>query len=395
MTPAKALIVDKDHDFQRIAPAALDDLGFESIHVVSDGNDAIATVSAKPEAFDLILCGLQVSDMDGIMVIRELGKLGYKGQVIIVSNQDAILRESVFQMGKLANLNMKGTLSKALFADGIRHLIECESQTTVGTCHAIERHQLLHALDAKQLVPFFQPKIDLRTNRVSGFEVLCRHIGEDGKVSAPMPYIKSAMACSLIGSLTKLMIEQVIDKAAGWDRYIGEFNLAINMSPACILNPNLPDRFTNKFKSAGFDPRMITIEVTEDRLIEDRAVILEVLARLRLAGFNLSLDDFGVGAASIHQLLRFPFHEVKVDRQFVKNAVADEFSRLTIETAVKLSSLRGMSVVAEGVEDESMLDVVRHLGAATAQGFFYSPAIHADHVLDWVSEHNRAWSLAA
>ena len=140
---------------------------------------------------------------------------------------------------------------------------------------------------------------------------------------------------------------------------------------------------------------MITFEVTEDRLLEEQAVILEVLSRLRLAGFKLSLDDFGTGAASIEQLRKFPFHEVKVDRQFVQNAVKDEFSRFTVEAAVKLSKLRGMSVVAEGVETEDVLDMVRDLGATTAQGYLYSAALAPENVLDWVSAHNKAWTLAA
>lgn len=392
---ASALIIDDDELFQCVAQASLQELGFSSIHTAGDGVEGLAAVLSAPEAFDLILCDLQMPNMDGAKAIRELGEMHYNGQIVIISSEDSILRESVFQMGKLANVNIKGALSKPLILEDLKQLLECDKQSSFGNVETIEREGLLYALEARQLKPFYQPKINLGTNRVEGFEVLCRHVDENGAVSAPMPYIQSAMTCSLIGTLTRTMIEQVTEEASSWKSHLGEFNLAINMSPACILNPNLPDRITQKFKSAGFDPSMVTFEVTEDRLLEEQGVILEVLSRLRLSGFKLSLDDFGTGAASIEQLRRFPFHEVKIDRQFVQNAVTDEFSRLTVEAAVKLSKLRGMSIVAEGVETAEMLSMVRQLGATTAQGFFYSPALPPEHILDWVSEHNKNWSLAA
>lgn len=390
-----ALIIDDDELFQCVAKVALEELGFTSIQTASDGAVGLSAVLEAPDAFDLILCDLQMPNMDGAKAITELSQMGCKSQIIIVSGEDAILRESVFQMGQLSNANIKGALAKPLVLDELKQLVDCDEKVASEEIEPIERDGLLHALETRQLKPFYQPKIDLSNNRVEGFEVLCRHVGNDGAVSAPMPYIQSAMTCSLIGTLTRSMIEQVTQDAASWKSRLGEFNLAINMSPACILNPNLPDRISNKFRSAGFDPRMITFEVTEDRLLEEQAVILEVLSRLRLAGFKLSLDDFGTGAASIEQLRRFPFHEVKIDRQFVQNSVTDEFSRLTVEAAVKLAKLRGMTVVAEGVETEDMLRMVTKLGATTAQGFLYSPALPPEHVLDWVSDHNRVWSVAA
>lgn len=389
-----ALVIDDDELFQNVAQASLEALGFESVYAANDGVEGLAAVLAAPEAFGLILCDLQMPNMDGAKAIRELGQMGYKGQLVIISSLDAALRESVFQMGTLANVNVKGTLAKPLILDDLKQLVDCDQLVSSNNVETIEREDLLNALETRQLRPFYQPKINLSTNRVEGFEVLCRHVGNDGTVSAPAPYIQSAMTYSLIGTLTQSMIEQVTQEASSWTSHLGEFNLAINMSPACIQNPNLPDRISRKFKSAGFDPSMITLEITEDRLLENQAVIQEVLSRLRLAGFKLSLDDFGTGAAGVQQLRRFPFHEVKIDRQFVQNSVTDEFSKLVVETAVKLSNLCGMSVVAEGVETEDMLRFVRQLGATTAQGFFYSPALAPEHVLDWVSQHNRNWSIA-
>lgn len=390
-----ALIIDDDEIFQSVALASLEELGFTDLQTAGDGEEGLAAVLSATRSFDLILCDLQMPNMDGAKFIRELGEMSYDGQIVIISGEDEILRDSVSQMGKLANVNIKGALGKPLVLQDLKQLVDCGQQRSAPRAAEIGRETLLHALETQQLKPFYQPKINLRTNRVEGFEVLCRHVDENGAVSAPMPYIQSAMACSLIGTLTRTMIEQVTGEASSWQSHLGEFNLAINMSPACVLNPNLPDRITQKFKSAGFDPSMITFEVTEDRLLEEQAVILEVLSRLRLSGFKLSLDDFGTGAASIEQLRRFPFHEVKIDRQFVQNAVTDEFSRLTVEAAVKLSKLRGMSVVAEGVETTEMLSLVRRIGATTAQGFFYSPALPPEHILDWVSDHNKAWSVAA
>lgn len=390
-----ALIIDDDPLFQQVAELALQKCGFSSVCTANDGVEGIELLKAASRNIDLVLCDLEMPNMDGARVISELAGMGFPGKIIIVSGTDFVVWESVLRMGKLANANIVGALRKPFKIEKLRHLIDRPKRLPGNGAYLIERECLVDALETRKLKPFFQPKIDLSSFQVTGFEVLCRHVSDDGTISPPLPYIDSATCHSMIGSLTKSMIDQTIEQTADWNEHIGEFGLAINMSPSCILNPDLPDRITRKFESAGVDPRTITFEVTEDRLMAEQPVILEVLSRLRLAGFNLSLDDFGTGAASIEQIRKFPFHEVKIDRQFILNATYDEFSYLTIEAAVKLSKLRGMTVVAEGIETEESLQLVKQLGVSSAQGFLFSPAIAPDAVLDWVRDHNAAHSVAA
>lgn len=390
-----ALIIDDDPLFHTVAEAALRDCGASSVSAAEDGLSGLESIRSNPTGIDLVLCDLEMPGMDGAKLIRELANIGFAGKIVIVSGTELGLRESVFQMAKLANANVVGALGKPLVLNELKALLSCQQLAPDLDEIPVARECLTHALESGELKPFFQPKVDLSSLQVTGFEVLCRHVSHDKKVSPPMPFIRSAMCHSMIGSLTRCMIEQTIEQTANWQGTLGDFGLAINMSPACILNPELPDRLTHKFKSAGIDPSRVTFEVTEDRLMEEQSVILEVLSRLRLCGFNLSLDDFGTGAASIEQIRRFPFNELKIDRGFVANASSDEFSRLTVQAAVKLASLRGVKTVAEGVETESTLQLMKRMDISEAQGFFFAPALPASEVLDWVSDHHAAYSSAA
>jgi EAL domain-containing protein (putative c-di-GMP-specific phosphodiesterase class I) len=390
-----ALVIDDDELFHEIASSALKGCGFDVVRTALDGLQGLKILDETPDEVDLILCDLQMPILDGAKVITELGKRTYGGQVIIISGEHTNILQSVLRMANHLSLNVRGALAKPLNPTELNRLVDCHKLHDHRALEEVSRESLERALETRMLTPFFQPKVDLRTKRVTGFEVLARHVDEDGRVSAPLPFIKSAMACSLIGTLTRSMIEQVLENTRSWSKPLGTFGLSINMSPTCILNPNLPDKISQKFRSAGFDPSRVTFEITEDRLLEDQAVTLEVLSRLRLAGFKLSLDDVGTGYASIEQIRTFPFNEVKIDRQFVMEADHDAFARFTVESVVKLSALRGISVVAEGVETKEAAELMRGLGADIAQGYLYSPALPPDEVLDWVQKYYSHTSIAA
>jgi len=118
-------------------------------------------------------------------------------------------------------------------------------------------------------------------------------------------------------------------------------------------------------------------------LLERKAPILEVLSRLRLAGFKLSVDDFGAGSTSIEQLKLFPFNELKIDQQFIQTAANDEFSRVTVRSSVALAAMSDMMVVVEGIETEEMLKIAVGAGADEGQGYYFSRPLPPSDVIGW------------
>ena len=250
------------------------------------------------------------------------------------------------------------------------------------------RHALKEVLSKRLVVPYYQPKFCIKTRKVSALEVLARFFSADGEELSLEAGLKAAEQYGFMQEFTFVLIDQVIDHVNNWKAEGLEFDLSINISPAMLCNLDLPDLIGGRFKSAGIDLQAITLEVTEERLLDYDANVLEVLSRLRLLGFKLSIDDFGTGATSIEQLRLYPFNELKIDKSFVQGANADLFARTTIEASTRLAAMLDMIIVAEGVETEAELDFVKKAGAHMVQGFLISKALPADELAGWIVNFN-------
>jgi EAL domain-containing protein (putative c-di-GMP-specific phosphodiesterase class I) len=149
------------------------------------------------------------------------------------------------------------------------------------------------------------------------------------------------------------------------------------------------DFVTGLATEAGVPPEELVLEVTESRLLEDLRAPLEVLTRLRLKQFHLSIDDFGTGHSSLTQLSTIPFDELKIDRSFVHRAWADTTLRAMYDASLGLAKQLGMMVVAEGVEDQEDWDFLVQTGCHLAQGYFIARPMPADEVPAWMETWNR------
>jgi EAL domain-containing protein (putative c-di-GMP-specific phosphodiesterase class I) len=151
-------------------------------------------------------------------------------------------------------------------------------------------------------------------------------------------------------------------------------------------------RIMSVLDETGLSPHMVTLEVTENQFVKYSADVLEVLSRLRIKGFRLSVDDFGTGATSFEQLRLYPFSELKLDRIFVQDVLTDSFARLAVATSLKLARLPNMSVVAEGVETQEQLDYFRKAGATFAQGYLIARPLAGQDVMAWLQENHGQWT---
>ena len=163
--------------------------------------------------------------------------------------------------------------------------------------------------------------------------------------------------------------------------------MSINVSMNNLASLEFPDFIAGRAAAAGVSPEEVVLEVTESRLMKDLRAPLEVLARLRLKRFSVSIDDFGTGHSSLAQLRDFPFDELKVDRGFVHGAFEDETLRAIYQASLGLARQLNMDVVAEGVEDRDDWDFVRRTHCSLAQGYFIARPMPADALPGWL----RVW----
>ena len=170
--------------------------------------------------------------------------------------------------------------------------------------------------------------------------------------------------------------------------------VAVNLSMDNLVSLDFLDLVVGLAAKAGVPPQMMELEVTESRLMEDLRTPLEILTRLRLKRFRLSIDDFGTGHSSLAQLRDLPFDELKIDQSFVHGAWNNEKLRAMFDSSLGLARQLGMEVVAEGVEDQADWDFVRKTGCEIAQGYFIARPMPAADLPGWIQSWQTTFGIS-
>ena len=230
---------------------------------------------------------------------------------------------------------------------------------------------ILQALERDEIVPFFQPVVELRKGRLLGFEILARwHHAEHGPI-LPSNFISLAEDSGLIGRLT----DQVCRKAFEASHLLSEqLTLALNISPVQMRDSGLPAQVYENAQAGGFPLSRLIVEITESALHYDLGTAQNVAAALKAMGCKLALDDFGTGYSSLRHLQSMQFDEIKIDRSFVQEMTTERNSRKIVAAIIGLGQSLGLDTIAEGVETEEQADMLIWLGCEQGQGWRYGKA---------------------
>jgi EAL domain-containing protein (putative c-di-GMP-specific phosphodiesterase class I) len=230
----------------------------------------------------------------------------------------------------------------------------------------------------------FQPKIAVDTGRLIGAEALARWQHPTRGLLPPSEFIPALERTSLIEPFTTHVLTQALKQARTWIDDLCPIPVAVNVSTRCLLDTTFPETVAQCLVAAGVPGELLCVEITESTILADPEVTIDVLRRIRALGVRASIDDFGTGYASMAYLKILPVDEVKVDRSFVKDMVTAGTDRTLVESAIELGHNLGLTVVAEGVEDQATLKALKRLGCDAAQGFFFAKALDAATFLSWV-----------
>jgi EAL domain-containing protein (putative c-di-GMP-specific phosphodiesterase class I) len=243
---------------------------------------------------------------------------------------------------------------------------------------------VLAAISNGEFVNYYQPQVTAPTGQLVGVETLVRwHHPVDGLVF-PDQFIGIAEEHGLINDLTAAVLAEAMSQLKAWRNAGLLLRVAINISMDNLASLEFPDFVASLAAEANVAPRNVILEVTESRLMKDPRATLEILTRLRLKRFSLSIDDFGTGHSSLSQLRDFPFDELKVDRGFVHGASQNETIRAIYLASMGLAKQLNMVSVAEGVEDRADWDFLRGTGCKLAQGYFIAKPMPAGALADWI-----------
>ena len=233
----------------------------------------------------------------------------------------------------------------------------------------------------------YQPKVDARTGQVTGVEALARWTHPALGAIAPDEFIPLAEASGLMAPLTATVLRQSLTACKGWQRRGGRIGVAVNVSAETVLDPSFVTQIAAIITAVGIDPELLTLELTEGVVVEDPILAAVRMHELRNFGVNLSVDDFGTGYSSLTYLKGLPVNEVKIDKGFIDDIVADQGDRAVVRAVVDIAHTLGMRVVAEGIEQEDQQQVLAALGVDEMQGYLHARPMAAVDMSAWLRRH--------
>lgn len=367
------LVLDDEPDICMFITDVAGDAGFNCVSANSfEDFKNLYSPGASVVVVDLVL-----GESDGIEVLRYLAGCGCEADIIPISGYDGRTLNTAHELASALGLNVPGHLQKPIRLAQLEDLLarcgpRMAPEPRTPAAYTPTSVELKNALEEEQFELHYQPKIDIKTGAAVGFEALVRWQHPDNGLLSPASFLDGIESGGLMEELTWLVVRRSLrDYREIFSDVEPLPALAINMSADTLTDLGLPDKISMLAQKEHVPADRIVIEVTESGFMGELAKALDILARLRLKGIGLSIDDFGNGYSMLQQLRRVPANELKVDKSFVQSMDTKD-SAVIVRKAIELGHEFGMDVVAEGVETPGQLADLKDLGCDTAQGFLFS-----------------------
>jgi EAL domain-containing protein (putative c-di-GMP-specific phosphodiesterase class I) len=339
-----------------------------------------AALTAQPPS--VVFLDLQMPGCDGIELLHVLANAKCRAKIVLMSGFDARVLALACGIGRDLELDMGEPLQKPIRPAALRLLLS----TLRSKSFQADAAGLQEALDKQHLELFYQPLLTLKTRKTIGFEALVRWRHPEFGIVMPDRFIALAEQEGLIGPLTERVLDLAAAQIATWRRLGIDTVVSVNISAANIVT-ELPDQLVRLCTLHDIPPSLLSLELTETAAMGNRALMLEVLTRVRLKGFRLAIDDFGTGYSSLVQLHRLPFTELKIDQSFVGGMASSEEASVIVGAIVNLGHSLHLELIAEGIETEDLLKRLVAMNCQTGQGYFFSRPMPASEVPDWIDKH--------
>jgi EAL domain-containing protein (putative c-di-GMP-specific phosphodiesterase class I) len=385
------VLVVEDHDIEReMIVEHVRALNPKDVYSANDGQNALDLLSSSP--VDVIISDFDAPSLDGLEFMRRLGEGGACRSVIIASAIPPALLTATEAMTRSYGVNLLGIVQKPVTSHALEMLLvrhappagSVETASAPKRQHALE--EIIDGLQQDQFEPFFQPKVEFATRRLVGAEALARWNHPLQGTVSPGAFVDTLEQTGNIDQLMSLMLRKGIAFSVALKAAGQESSLAVKLPVNSLGNEQLANQLNEIVCAQNIKPEHVCFEISESVVTGDAAAARENLAPLSSRGFVLSLDHFGTGKTSAHQLKRMPFSELKIDRSLVTNAGASEASKARLRSAIQMANDLNIKPWAEGVETHEDWDLLQELGCHGAQGFFIAKPMTAEAYLQWMSD---------
>jgi len=372
-------------------------LGFGEILEAGDGNEALRLLERQQhEPMFLVLTDLEMPGMDGIELTCQLRERRLAENLIVVSARDPRLLEIIENMaGEDAAIGLLGTLLKPVQREPLTQLLAKAGRSDPARAASQQvaratQEELAQALARGEFLPYFQPKVAMQNGHLKGVEVLARWQHPQRGLLAPLHFVDALEGTPLMADFTLNMVEQALRHILHWQQAgLPPLTVSVNLSADNLAERAFIDRLARLVHDSGVAPATLVWEVTETSVMRQLSQALTNMGRLRLMGFGLAMDDFGIGYSSMQQFARCPFTELKIDRAFVNGAAQWPNRHMVLKSALDLGQSLGVATVAEGVETVEDWKLLRNLGCDMAQGYLLARPMPAEELVGWMRQDRR------
>ena len=371
------LAIDDEQAFLDIVEKVAKSCGF-AVTATTDPATFRTMLGAQPPS--IVMLDLQMPECDGIELLHVLADVGCRAKIILMSGFDVRVLGLARGIGRDLGLDMGDPLLKPLRPADLRQLLSSLRSKVFN----VNAAALQEALDDDQLELFYQPLVTLATGTTIGFEALVRWRHPEFGIVMPDRFIGLAEREGLIRPLTGRVLELAAGQISAWRKAGIDGFVSVNVSAANI-EAELPNQLVRLCARHDVPPHLLRLELTETAAMTNHALMLEVLTRVRLKGFQLAIDDFGTGYSSLVQLHRLPFSELKIDQSFIRGMAELEEADVIVGAIVNLAHSLHLGLIAEGIETEDLVRRLVAMGCETGQGYYFSRPMPACDVPGWLA----------
>ena len=383
----RLLVIDDEPDISQFIADAAEMAGY-LCEVTSTADHFKQALDPEPS---LIVMDLVMPDMDGIELLRFLGERKCQATIVLMSGFDKRVLRVAEDLANEHGLHVAARLQKPFRLSELLSLFEQCAGLHAGA--AVQRarrsivittDELERALVNDEFVLHYQPQLDVVSGQVIGMETLVRWQHPDHGIIFPDAFINIAESLGMIERLTWLIIHRAFSERRVYADIYPTLSLSINVSALSLNDLMFPDTVSGLAEAYHVPPSNLVLEITESGLINNLSYSLDVLTRLRVKQMRMSIDDFGTGYSMLQQLRRVPATELKIDKSFVQDMQADDGARALVYKTIELGHELDMTVVAEGVETDAQLDILRKHGCDVAQGYLFSRPVPLNQLMAWM-----------
>jgi EAL domain-containing protein (putative c-di-GMP-specific phosphodiesterase class I) len=385
-------VIEDDEIARAALVRQLQQLGPALIEESSDGRHARLCLERSAVPFDLVCCDLMLPGADGVELLRDLCGRQAPGGVLLVSAMEESVLRSVAVSCRERGVPVLGALRKPVRREALSRLLgdrlaprSAFAPVPVPRSRDTRRDEIERAFEQRTIGAEVQPVVDARDGRLLAVELFAHWRRADGSALSGARLLRVLENAGLGDRLGRYMVGVALRMAAEWRSQGLHVPVSVNVDDAALSDLAFPEFVGQLLRATDVSGEQLIVEVGEGVAL-DHADALDVLARLRMRGVRVALDNFGKGPVSASRALRLPLTEIKIDRTFVRGLPDGVVSRAVVEFAARLATGLGVAVTAVGVETEAQRCAAAELGCAGLQGYAIARPMAPDTLSDWLRQ---------